>query len=203
MKLKTEHIIILVLIGIIIFMRECNCGKTCQQTADTVRTTDTVWDTARIVQVLPVPKPYTVIEPGDTIWIPADTAEAMAFLREKLKDYYRIRLYQDTLKDDTSAFVMLNDCVTINRLGERTLTFINRRPTAINTTIIQPAATPRNRIFVGPSVGRNPDQFGLGGSVMLVTKKDHAYSYMYDVTNKDHYLSLFWKIRVKAQKIKH
>jgi hypothetical protein len=33
--------------------------------------------------------------------------------------------------------------------------------------------------------------------VMLLTKKDHAYTYTYDITNKDHYLGFYWKIKVK------
>lgn len=200
MKNKTPWIIIAILLCIIVLMRECNCGKPCQQNADTVRTTDTVWDTARIVTLLPVPKPYQVIVPGDTQWMPVDTSGIMDFYRAKLRDYYTVRLYQDTLKDDTSAFVMLHDCVTINRLGERTLTFINRRPTALNTTIITNyAEAPRNKVFIGPTVGRNINQFGIGASIMLITKKDHAYSYTYDITNKGHYLSMYWKIRIQSK----
>jgi hypothetical protein len=87
-----------------------------------------------IPYAVPVPVPvvrYVALVP-DTVFRNVDTAAILA-------DYFITRSYDDTLMNDTSAFIALSETVTQNRIMERTLTFQNRRATAITTTVVQPA----------------------------------------------------------------
>lgn len=84
------------------------------------------------------PVPYTIIKRDtiplyDTVWekgnteyvlIPVDTANI-------LKDYFSQVIYKDTVKNDTSALIVLNETILKNRIKMREVIFQNRRPTAI------------------------------------------------------------------------
>jgi len=85
-----------------------------------------------------VPTPYAVhhtdtIPVYDTVWQPGDTqyvlipVDTMAIL----KDYYAKVHYLDTVKNDSSALIVLNELVFKNRISSREVIFQNRRPTAI------------------------------------------------------------------------
>lgn len=64
-----------------------------------------------------------------------------------LKDYYSNRNYDDTLKNDTDAFIRITENISQNKIKDRKLFFINRRPTAIikTTRII----SNKNKIYAG------------------------------------------------------
>jgi hypothetical protein len=86
-----------------------------------------------VVRVVEVDFPVVryVERPGDTVYRSVDTAAI-------LEDYFLVCYYEDTLVDDTSALVVLNDVVTQNKLKSRRLTFQNRRATSISTTVVSP-----------------------------------------------------------------
>jgi hypothetical protein len=100
---------------------------------------------------VPVPVPvvrYVALAP-DTVFRNVDTAAILA-------DYFITRSYDDTLMNDTSAFIALGETVTQNRIAERTLTFQNRRPTYITTTIVQQQqpAQPTLQLYAGVVAGK-------------------------------------------------
>jgi hypothetical protein len=83
-----------------------------------------------------VPKPYNVYYPlvtHDTIRLPGDTQYVLKPIDTMfiLKDYYAKVTYIDTIKNDSSALIVLNEVVTKNRIADRSMMFQNRRPTAI------------------------------------------------------------------------
>jgi hypothetical protein len=97
---------------------------------------------------VPVPVPavrYVALAP-DTVFIGVDTAAI-------LLAYFAENLYADTLMNDTSAFIALSEAVTQNRIAERTLTFQNRRPTYITTTIVQ-QQQPTLQLYAGVVAGK-------------------------------------------------
>ena len=188
LKIPASWLIIAVLIGLLILQRECSH---CPDQPPPTIIHDTIpGDT--VVHTIRVDKPYPVatVLPPDTFF-KIDSAQCLALAM----NYYNRIIYIDTLMNDSSAFIAICDTVYKNSLQERKLLFQNRRATVINT-IISPAEKPRNKLFVGPVLGRNLNNFALGGSVLLLTKKDHAYVYTYDVTNRDHYLGIYWKIHM-------
>lgn len=99
------------------------------QPSQTITITDTIpGDSVPVYYIVDRPVPYEVLVP-DTIPSEIDT-----FLI--IKDYLSRVAYNDTLKDDTSALVVVIDTLQANRIKGRGFVFQNRRPTATNTTII-------------------------------------------------------------------
>lgn len=85
-----------------------------------------------------VPIPYAVNYTDtsylyDTIWVQGDTHYVLKPIDTMfiLKDYYAKVEYIDTVKNDSSALIVLNETVFKNRISDRTIIFQNRRPTAI------------------------------------------------------------------------
>lgn len=120
-----------------------------------------------------IPKPYPVYkDTGSIKWKDVDTSEI-------LKDYYTKYYYIDTLKDDTSAFIQINDIVTENKLQDRKLIFQNRKPIIINTTITNIGEIPSTKFYLGAGfktdinpILNNPQ---ININALLVMKKRWAY----------------------------
>ncbi len=85
-----------------------------------------------------VPVPYEIsyrdsIPVHDTVWLDGDTTyiiepvDTMVILR----DYFAKVYYKDTVKNDSSALIVLNETVSKNRIAHREVIFQNRRATAI------------------------------------------------------------------------
>lgn len=107
------------------------CHRCPTPQADTTYVRDTIKGDPYPV-IIPIPKPYPV--DAETLKIPADIDTAAIIAK------YHIKLqYDRVLKDDTSALVRIVDFVYANELYGGYLEFQNRRPIAINTTIINPA----------------------------------------------------------------
>lgn len=68
----------------------------------------------------------TIIKNGDTTYVisPVDTA----FI---LKDYYAIVEYNDTVKNDSSALIVVRQKLSKNRIDSLNIRFQNRRQTAV------------------------------------------------------------------------
>jgi hypothetical protein len=120
------------------------------------------------------PVPYSVTKTDtiplyDTIWMPGDTqfvimpVDTLAIL----KDYFAQVVYKDTVKNDSSALIVLNETVTKNRIKMREVIFQNKRPIAI--------IEERKRAFV----------LGVGGTVNGI---DVSFGYRY----RTDALSLFY-----------
>ena len=101
-----------------------------------------------------VPKPYAVYHTDtipyyDTTWLPGDTQYVLKPIDTMfiLRDYYAKVKYIDTVKNDSSALIVLNETVFKNRISNRSVVFQNRRATAI--------VQEREKAFV----------FGVGGTL--------------------------------------
>lgn len=89
-----------------------------------------------------VPTPYkvevrdTLIE-KDTLIIEGDTQYIIQVVDTAaiLKDYLSIIEYRDTVKNDSSALIVLNENVFMNRIQHRDVLFQNRKSTVINTVM--------------------------------------------------------------------
>jgi hypothetical protein len=105
-------------------------------------------------EVIETPVPYPVyIDTGSTRCRtqPIDT---MAILH----DYFASVHYLDTLKDDTSAFIALEEKLNKNRITSRVLTFKNRRPTRVVNNYYQAAPIKQNIWYGGHGVATLPDK---------------------------------------------
>lgn len=115
-------------IGLVIgFLLLRSCGPIREKL---ITLTETIkGDSVPYVVVKEKPVPYKVVRWDsvtrvDTVFI-IDTIEV-------LNDYYSAYFYSDTLKDDTSALIVLNEQITENKIEYRELIFQNRKVTTIN-----------------------------------------------------------------------
>lgn len=144
-----------------------------------------------------IPK-VAYLDTGQTIYLPGEQAPAdtMAILQ----DYFATRYYLDTLKNDTSILAVLEDSVRANRIVSRRFTYQNRRPTAINTTmILPPRKEPAFRLYAGVFAGFSPktQRFGVGPELTVTIRQGLLLGYGYDVPGNGHLLRGSWKISFK------
>jgi len=197
-KVKPCYIVIAILVVALIFTQQCKRSVDSDSTGHfwnwdfhSTTTVDTVHDTVRIVSTVYVPVP------GETIYNdpPIDLdCQAMAI------DYYASRYYNDTLKNDTSALIIIKDVVSQNILAQRQWEFINYRPTAIYNTVntITYDTCPECKkwnIGIGGMIGGYTDKFGAGPSIVVTTNKKASYSASYDVIQKIGYFGIYWNVR--------
>jgi len=125
-----------------LLMRSCNPEPPVQ----IVQTSDTFYlpgDIVKTVDTIPKPYPVAVLVPE---YLPAviDTPAIIAH-------YYTINIYDQVLKDDSSAYIRLIDTLNQNLLHGRYMEFMNRRQTAIihNTATTLLPQTPKLNIYAG------------------------------------------------------
>lgn len=141
----------------------------------------------------------------DTMWLPGDSipadteyllGEPLIFWDDSiiyldtevdtmaiLADYLARLVYTDTIRNDSSALIVVKDTITRNRIISRQVSFQNRRQTSVifNTTNI----TYENiGVFGGMMAIGNSGRFGIGPAVLLVHNQS-AYSLGFDLLNKD------------------
>ena len=186
-----KEFIILILILIIIFLRECSPKPetvyvTHDSTSVTVR-----YDTVKVQgKTVYYPAPYKE-STIDTFFAtkPADTA----FI---LRDYVKSREYNIPI-EDTNGKINLFARVQFNKLAEyhydgqfypKTISVYKE---SVQTIL------PRNKVYIGFGVGGWADKFGAEASLGLNTKKDHLYTISFDPINTYARLNMFWKIKLK------
>lgn len=176
----------------IIFLHECRSPVEPEVLIERHDTTiyDTIYDTIIIKE----PYPEEIILPSDTFfkYHEVDTPYI-------LRDYFSKVYYDDTLKNDTSAFIRIMDTISRNRLQHRKLIYKNNRPTEIKytTTIINPK---KNIIYVGGSLGFCEDNFNVSAGLFLKTKKDRLYGIYYNPVRKEYGGQIYFPIRFKKNK---
>lgn len=137
--------------------------------AKVITITDTVYSTDTVRVITQVPKPYKVIYHDTTTITHVDTAFV-------IKDYSSYVIYEDTLMNDSLAFISLRDTVYRNRLLNRSLTYYNRQPLIINNI------TPNTRYSVGVVVGQG---YGITASYSV-----RSWDLGTIVTNKGAFITL-------------
>ncbi len=134
-----------------------------------ITTTDTVYSTDTVRVITQVPKPYKVIYHDTTTITHMDTAFV-------IKDYSSYVIYEDTLMNDSLAFISLRDTVYRNRLLNRSLTYYNRQPLIINNI------APNTRYSVGVVIGQG---YGITASYSI-----KSWDLGTIVTNKGAFITL-------------
>jgi hypothetical protein len=187
----TPWIIIIVLMTLLFLQRECT-----RLTPDILQKAET-HDTIRI-KGDSIPKPYPVIVIRENVKIVHDTIPRIVDTAFILQDYYSKKYGFDTIVNDSSVFIAIHYLVTQNRLIWLLPQVANKRATTIirNTTYLS-QDIPKHKLFTGAGFGRSPTSFGLTADLLLITKKENAYSISYDILNNDFYFTFYWQIRFK------
>lgn len=161
-----KTIVIAILLFWIFLLSDCNnTNKPYSEDIKIINTTDTIRDTTLITKTIKKPIPYPVYT---RVEIPqkVDTSEI-------IKKYFTIAVINDTLKDDSVAFISLIDTLKKNTLSARILKFKLRKPTIINneTTYITKEYPPKNQLLFGGNIQGNESSFDIGGGLSLITHK--------------------------------
>ena len=106
----------------ILLSNQCNPSQTTERIIH-----DTIYgDSIPYVVYQGIPKPYAVHHWHTDSFTRIDTLEV-------IREHFASNRYIDTLKNDTSALIVLNELVERNKIASRELIFQNRRPIAINS----------------------------------------------------------------------
>ncbi len=187
---KIPYIVIAILLVIIILMKECKrCPEVSIPDPTVITTTDTIYDTLLVESnvYIPVPGPITYVE------IPQDV-DTPAILATHFSKYP----YNDTLKNDSIAFIAVFDTIYQNKIYNRRWEYKDLTPAVINqTNIIYDTCQQCSQFNLGFGglIGGYTDKFGVGPSILLTTNKKSSYSLSYDVVNKIAYFGIYWNIK--------
>lgn len=188
---KTQWTVIALLLAVILLQRQCHRCPDCPEPETKVVE---VWkyDTTNYLKWVPVPVPYETIV-HVPVMVPAEVdTEAI------VRDYYSAYIYNRVLMDDSLAFISLEDTVFNNRLMSATLHYTDRTPTQIiYNTFTETNNRPVNKIFAGFALDNRMD---VGASVLLLTKRDHAYAITADPFEKRYTGAAYWKISLRKKK---
>ena len=174
----------------IIFLQR-ECSHETPHANQTVTLYDTIHDTLPYPVTHYLPK-LIYKDTGSVRWQtqPIDTPAI-------LSAYFERHFYKDTLLNDTNALIIVSDTISRNRIIYRS-PLLRIYPHIIRqTTYIKQKASLRRKLFVGIGAGQSFNRFGLSANILYATKKDHVYSFSYDVLNKSFYVSMYWKIKFK------
>ena len=166
-----KNLIILVLIIVIIFLRQCSGdgGNTTPSEPTIVTKVETKYDTITIDKKVYVPKWKTkIVTQVDSILVntPIDTLEV-------LKDYYAKNVFVDKIELDSLGFVTITDTIWKNTLFNRLVESEIIIPT---TTVTQTEYINPREFYVGFGLNGTSKQFNyIGGSILYRTRKKQAF----------------------------
>lgn len=164
--------IIIGAMAIVIVLLLFKCDRTPEQTTTTVH--DTIPGDS-VPYLVYCPKPiYVYRDTGSTKYKDIDTTDI-------IYDYFSEKYYSDTIKDDTSALIVLNEVITQNDIYKRSFWFQNRRKTSITTTTTNEiiGEIPRNKFYLGAGIEGEVNPFFRDPTItlngLLILKKRWAY----------------------------
>lgn len=111
-----------------------------------------------------------------------------------LSDYYSVKVFRRVLKDDSSAFIQLEDSVTKNSICTGVLTFQNRRATKLIYTTLPSPVEPKTNFYFGATALVSRQEYGLGPSILVTLGQESAFSYSFDFIHGSHSLTAYWRL---------
>ncbi len=184
---QVPWLIIVALLVIVFLQRECS-HETPYRT-ETKTLFDTIHDTVPYPVIRYLPK-LIYKDTGSVKWRsqPVDTPAI-------LSAFFARNFYKDTLLNDTNALIVVSDTISRNQIIYRS-PLLRIYPHIIRQTkYIKQKTSGRRKLFLGIGAGRNLNRFGLSANMLYITKKEHGYSFSYDVLNKSFYVGMYWKIK--------
>lgn len=184
-------ILLCIVLGILLTLKLCESPVSDPVLSDTVYV-----DTSHHVDIKPPPPVFIPSPPTPPLIYVEWDDDTVAYYESLLKIYaqyldslFTMKIYCDTLKNDSVAFISLLDTVYNNSLRYRLLDFQNRMPTIINNI-------PQEKwsLCFGGGIGRSKNEFGLMPCMQVGVKKN-VYQLGYDVIHKDLYITLLKKIK--------
>jgi len=166
-----KNLIILVLIIVIIFLRQCSGdgGEITPSEPTIVTKVETKYDTITIDKKVYVPKWKTkIVTQVDSILVNTkiDTLEV-------LKDYYAKNVFVDKIELDSLGFVTITDTIWKNTLFNR---LVESEIIIHTTTVTQTEYINPREFYIGFGLNGTTKQFNyVGGSILYRTRKKQAF----------------------------
>ena len=173
-NLLNNIIVILIIIGLTIFIQHKYFPNIID---NSTHTSDTIWKDSTHIEYYP--KYYPVYRDTGSVKIvelPADSAAITKAYLELHKDFYSTYFYNDTLKNDSLAFIAIQSKITQNRPIKYTLDYINRTPSIINNTT---NIYTQNEIYLGLDIGTKE----FSTNLLYKSKKGYIFGVGYDPIN--------------------
>ena len=176
---KIPYLFIIILLGYVVYLRECTPKP------DPVYITDTITyrDTTYIPQI-------DTLKFTDTIYL--DSIIRQIIIKEKLdtiiifREHFTLNTYKDTILNDSNGFIVISDTIYRNKIKSR-LTSIKLYPQRIKPTLL-------TKYYIGVGINGGRDRMGLSANVGILTKKDYIYTLKYDLINKEISFNLYLKL---------
>jgi hypothetical protein len=185
---RITWIIIIILLYLLFIQRECNR----EEVKPPVPTVEYVYIYDTVEKFVYVDKPIP-INIYDTIYL-SGTIDTVYVLG----DYFKVKVYDDVLVDDSCLYFRLKETVTKNEIIDRSFSYINRRPVGIEIIdVVCPEPLPKLEYYFGGFIGGSQDLFGAGLGIGIRTKTRTFYKYEYDVINKHHRVSGYINLKRK------
>jgi hypothetical protein len=183
------YLVIAILVIIIMLLVECNrrtpkqqdCGEFKTITFDTLTTYKSHIDTIPFIDTIPY---YVKIEVPIPIF---DTTD-------QTNNYYTS--FEDSLI--TGEILSKVDGVLINQsftYAPKFPKYIIKTDSITNTITITKELEPKVKLFVGVNAGGNRTTFNLSPQIMLMDKKERAYTYDYNIIDKTHNFGYLIKLK--------
>lgn len=144
-KIKTICVTVVVIYSIVLSCVHFTESKQNTIVYDTIPG-DTVFAEIKVKEFVPK---IVKVPDVDTMYIPENCDSLRDYYLDLLHKHYSAKYYKDTLKNDSSATIVLESYISQNNLDSIDMSFKNNRPTAINTIIEQPYT----KLLVGVSAG--------------------------------------------------
>jgi hypothetical protein len=182
-----QTLLIIILIGIIIFIR--SCSKPIPSEPKT--TIKTIIEYIPVTETIPeyIPKWTERIEVViDTFKTPIDTTAILV-------DYYSKYFYKDTLSVDTLGYVIVNDTISQNKIGSRSVEYSLNIP---KITIEKTTYLNNREFYLGYSIQGSTGQLNyVGGELYFRTKKSQLYGVGIGINNTFQPVlksGMYWKL---------
>lgn len=144
MKKTITFVLISFVLGLVVGLQRCNTSPEVVNSIQYDSTAVFIHDTIHEIEYQKIKGDRYDSLINDTIWLMYN-CDSIA------EDWVIERLYIDTLKNDTDAFICVNSVIRLNELQDILLEYKNRRPTKINTYNYDE----KNRYYLGAYVSRN------------------------------------------------
>lgn len=163
---------------------------TVKTVTETTTVMDTIWQDSIVYKQLPAPEPDTILQ-TDTVIEYKDSVNYFNEYRYLYALYNRRNVYNRVLKDDSSAYIRVEDTVHRNKLQRSSLMYRDRSPTIINQTTVKKIYRQRE-LYIGGEVGNQVAQ----PEVIYQDLNGYQYSIGYDMIGPEQGLRFGFKASV-------
>lgn len=199
MKLKVEHIAILILVGVILYLRMC--GSKCPPAQEVVKHfRDTTYVHVQDTINNYIPKITKVIQPVNIYHTDSVIILQHIDTQAVLHDYYVTRYYSDTAGTEFGDIVV-QDSISQNRITSRR--WITDFSIPIIKDCVVVADKKRNQIYIGGGVMGSPTSLisGFEADFTLRNKREQEYYLGGSILTKgDYYFRIGTRFKISFRK---